>query len=216
MSSEEYFENQRKNMVNSMMNKGILKNDRLIQALLKVPREKFIPAAIKRYAYADTRLPVFGLGQAISSPRTIVIVTEALNPLLGNKVLEIGTGSGYHAALISEIVRAAGAHGHVYSMEIVPELADLAQQNLREAGYSDRVTVIQGDGFEGYAENAPYDRIFSTASTPAIPKLLVDQLEINGVLVCLLQDAIPMSRLESLCVLKKLDNGEIQTDFIKL
>lgn len=197
-------------MVKSLVEAGLLKNDRIKEALLKVPREKFIPAAIRRYAYADTRLPISGLTQAISSPRTIVVVTEALNPLPGEKVLEIGTGSGYHAAVICEIVRHGGAPGHVYSIEIVPELVDVAKRNLSEAGYSEGITVIHGDGFNGYGNAAPYDRIFSTAFAPSVPKRLVDQLKANAVLVIILQNcALPLA-VKTLCIVKKLGDGSIR------
>lgn len=207
---KEYFENERRNMVKSLVAAGLLKNDMIKEALLKVPREKFIPAAVRKYAYADTRLPIRGLTQAISSPRTIVVVTEALNPLPGEKVLEIGTGSGYHAAVICEIVRHGGAPGHVYSVEIVPELVDVAKRNLNEAGYSEGITVIHGDGFNGYANAAPYDRIFSTAFAPSVPKRLVDQLKANAVLVMILQNcALPVA-VKTLCIVKKLGDGTIR------
>lgn len=212
---EEYFENERKNMVKSLIAKGLLKNDRIKQALLMVPREKFIPEPIRRYAYADTRLPIRGLTQAISSLRTVVMVTEALDPRPGNKVLEIGTGSGYHAALISEIVRQGGAPGHVYSIEIVPELVQVAKRNLKEARYSDGVTVIQGDGFEGYIKKSPYDRIFSTAFAPKVPKPLVDQLKVNGILVILLRGLTTFGKLEILCVIRKVEEGKIQIEYQK-
>ena len=213
---KEYFQNERKTMVNSLINKGLLKNERIIEALLRVPREKFIPSPIRTYAYAETRLPIYGLGQAISSPRTVVLVTEALDPRPGERVLEVGTGSGYHAALISEIVRSGGAPGHVYSIEIVPELAEIARQNLTDAGYSDGVTVIQGDGFEGHIEKSPYDRIFSTAFAPKVPKPLVDQLKINGILVIMLQGLTALRKLETLCVVKKVDVSNIQIEYRRL
>lgn len=207
---EEYFENERRKMVRSLEAAGLLKNDRIKEALLKVPREKFIPAAIRKYAYADTRLPISGLTQAISSPRTIVVVTEALNPLPGEKVLEVGTGSGYHAAVICEIVRHGGAPGHVYSIEIVPELVDVAKRNLNETGYSEGITVVHGDGFNGYANAAPYDRIFSTAFAPSVPKRLVDQLKANAVLVILLQNCALPSAVKTVCIAKKLSDGRIR------
>jgi protein-L-isoaspartate(D-aspartate) O-methyltransferase len=205
---EGYFENERTRMVESLEAAGLLKNDRIKEALLRVPREKFIPAAVRKYAYAATRLPISGLTQAISSPRTVVVVTEALNPLPGDKVLEIGTGSGYHAAVISEIVRHGGAPGHVYSIEIVPELVDMAKRNLNETGYSEGITVIQGDGFNGYTNAAPYHRIFSTAFAPGVPKRLVDQLRADGVLV--MPSGAPLSTVKTVCIAKKLSDGTIR------
>jgi len=112
---------------------------------------------------------------------------EALELEVGNRVLEVGAGSGWHASTIAEIVAPTdapkGNWGHVYSVEIVRELAEFARKNVEEAGYSDRITVICGDGSLGYPEKAPYDRILVTAAAPDIPKPLVKQLKTRGILV---------------------------------
>ena len=112
---------------------------------------------------------------------------EALQLEAGHKVLEIGAGSGWHASTIAEIVAPTGVAkdkwGHVYTVEIVAELADFARKNIEDAGYGDRVTVICGDGTEGYPGEAPYDRILVTAAAPDVPKPLVQQLKTGGVLV---------------------------------
>lgn len=127
----------------------------------------------------------------------------------GMKVLEIGTGSGYHAALCAEIVAPTGSKskGHVYTIERIPELADFAIENLRRAGYLDRVTVLTGDGSEGYKDMAPYDAILVTAAAPKIPQPLIDQLAIGGKL------AIPLGSLflyQELVLIEKLEDGKVK------
>jgi protein-L-isoaspartate(D-aspartate) O-methyltransferase len=143
----------------------------------------------------------------------VIIVTEALDPRPGDKVLEVGTGSGYHAALISEIVTHGGANGHVYTIEIVPELVEMAKRNLSDAGYIDKVTVIQGDGFIGYSRKAPYDRIFSTAFAPKLPKPLVDQLKVNGVLVLPIQTFTQVGKIEVICAVKKVGDDKLLIEY---
>ncbi len=112
---------------------------------------------------------------------------EALELEVGHKVLEIGAGSGWHASTVAEVVAPTDSPkegwGHVYTVEIVPELAEFARKNLEKSGYRDRVTVICGDGSEGYSMEAPYDRVLVTAAAPDIPKLLLEQLKAGGVLV---------------------------------
>lgn len=110
----------------------------------------------------------------------VAIMNEALDLRPGLKVLEVGAGSGYHAATIAEIV---GFEGHVYTVERVEELVRFARQNLERAGYSERVTLVQGDGSLGYAERAPYDRILVTAAAPDVPPRLVEQLDKGAILV---------------------------------
>jgi len=117
----------------------------------------------------------------------VAIMNEALELKVGHKVLEVGAGSGWHASTIAEIVAPADSPkeewGHVYTVEIVPGLARFARENVKQAGYGDRVTVICGDGSLGYPEEAPYDRILVTAAAPDVPKPLLEQLENDGVLV---------------------------------
>ncbi len=110
----------------------------------------------------------------------VAIMNEALELRIGNKVLEVGAGSGYHAATIAEQI---GPQGRVYTLELVPDLVKVARSNLEKAGYSDRVTLVQGDGSLGYPDRAPYDRIVVTAAAPKIPQPLVGQLQSGGILV---------------------------------
>jgi protein-L-isoaspartate(D-aspartate) O-methyltransferase len=117
----------------------------------------------------------------------VSIMNEALQLEVGNKVFEVGAGSGWHAATIAELVAPSGAprseYGHVYTMEIVQDLADSARKNIMKAGYGDRVTIIGGDGSMGFPEKAPYDRILVTAAAPDIPKPLIDQLKSGGIML---------------------------------
>jgi len=117
----------------------------------------------------------------------VSIMNEALELEVGQKVLEVGAGSGWHASTIAEIVAPSNAPkekwGHVYTVEIIHELADFARANIERAGYGDRVTIINSDGSEGYAQEAPYDRILVTAAAPNIPKPLTEQMRADGVLI---------------------------------
>ncbi|MGD0978320.1 MAG: hypothetical protein ABR962_04170 [Candidatus Bathyarchaeia archaeon] len=114
-------------------------------------------------------------------------MNEALQLEVGNKVLEVGAGSGWHAATIAELVAPSGAprseYGHVYTVEIVQDLADFARKNIMKAGFGDRVTIISGDGSLGFPEKAPYDKILVTAAAPDIPKPLIDQLKSGGIML---------------------------------
>jgi protein-L-isoaspartate(D-aspartate) O-methyltransferase len=117
----------------------------------------------------------------------VSIMNEALQLEVGNKVLEVGAGSGWHAATIAELVAPSGAprseYGHVYTVEIVQDLADFARKNIMKAGFGDRVTIISGDGSLGFPEKAPYDKILVTAAAPDIPKPLIDQLKSGGIML---------------------------------
>jgi protein-L-isoaspartate(D-aspartate) O-methyltransferase len=117
----------------------------------------------------------------------VSIMNEALQLEVGHRVLEVGAGSGWHAATLAEIIAPEGSPrsnwGHVYTVEIVPELADLARKTIMKAGYGDRVTIMHGDGSLGFAEAAPYDRIIVTAAAPNVPKALIEQLKPEGILL---------------------------------
>jgi protein-L-isoaspartate(D-aspartate) O-methyltransferase len=141
----------------------------------------------------------------------VIIMCEQLKLEEGNRVLEVGAGSGYHAAVCAEIVAPPLSRnlGHVYSVERIRSLADFARENLKRTGYENRVTIVVGDGTIGYREAMPYDRILVTASAPKIPKPLVDQLKNDGLM------AIPIGGRygwQDLVILKKTGSGEITTE----
>ena len=152
--------------------------DKVLQAMTRVPREIFVPEEIRSRAYDDTPLPI-GQGQTISAPHMVAIMCDILDLQKGMNVLEVGGGSGYHAAVMAEII---GPEGHVYSVERVPELVSRAREALKRAGILN-VTVVEGDGSNGLPEHAPYDRISVAATAPAVPEPLKDQLKVGGKLV---------------------------------
>jgi len=153
----------------------IVKDKRILKAFGDVQREDFILDEYKDSVYGDYPLPI-GYGQTISQPSTIMMMTQALEPELEDKVLEIGAGSGYQAALLSKLCK------KVYTIERLPELVDFAKSNLKKAGIKN-VEVILGDGTLGYEKAAPYDKIIVTAASPRIPKSLIEQLKEGGIIV---------------------------------
>jgi protein-L-isoaspartate(D-aspartate) O-methyltransferase len=169
------WEAMREQMVNAQIRARDVRNPVVLQAMMRVPRHRFVPDAMRPYAYEDRPLPI-GNGQTISQPYIVAYMTEVLQLEPAHKVLEIGTGSGYQAAVLAEIAR------QVYSIEIVPELAERARRALAETGYRN-VDVRTGDGYLGWPEHAPFDRIIATAAPPDIPKPLVDQLAVGGIMV---------------------------------
>jgi protein-L-isoaspartate(D-aspartate) O-methyltransferase len=147
-------------------------DQRVVQAMLKVRRHLFVPEQYRSMAYEDRPLPI-GEGQTISQPYIVALMSEALQLKGNEKVLEIGTGSGYQAAVLAELAK------EVYSIEIIEQLAREAQGRLQELGYTN-VWVRCGDGFYGWMEHAPYDAIIITCATPTIPEHLVEQLKDGG------------------------------------
>ncbi len=146
-----------------------------IKAMQKIPRHEFVPETFKAYAYSDNPLTI-GYDQTISQPYIVAYMTEQLELKPHYKVLEIGTGSGYQAAILAEIVDS------VYTIEIVEPLANRSRQLLKSLGYNN-ITVITGDGYAGYPEKAPFDAIIVTAAPNHIPKSLVDQLADKGKMI---------------------------------
>jgi protein-L-isoaspartate(D-aspartate) O-methyltransferase len=178
--SEKMYEKMRISMVEDQIEKRGVKNESVLEAMRKVPRHEFVPDYLKKYAYADEPLPI-GEDQTISQPYIVAYMTEYLR--LGNedKVLEIGTGSGYQAAVLAEIVDT------VYTIEIVDVLAKNAQRNLERLGY-ENVLVKRGDGYAGWPEHAPYDAIIITAAPTKIPEPLLEQLKVGGFMILPLGD----------------------------
>lgn len=169
------YEREREELIERLVRWGYLTKPEIIEAFRKVPRHEFVPANLGDYAYADQPLPI-GHGQTISAPSMIAIMMDSLELKPGQKVLEIGAGSGYNAALIAEIV---GPKGKVFTIERIAELVEFGRTNLQKTGYG-WVQVVVGDGTRGYKKGAPWDRILVTACAPEIPHLLVAQLKIGG------------------------------------
>ena len=163
------FAEKRKFMVKEHLRARGITDRAVLKAMGKVERHEFVPANARHLAYGDHPLPI-GKGQTISQPFVVALMTQAIEPGAGQKVLEIGTGSGYQAAVLAEIV------GEVYTIEIVPELAEEARQRLERLGYSN-VHVKAGDGFYGWPEAAPFDSIIVTAATERVPERLMEQLK---------------------------------------
>ncbi|UCG90543.1 MAG: protein-L-isoaspartate(D-aspartate) O-methyltransferase [Candidatus Heimdallarchaeota archaeon] len=170
-------------LINHYRRRGYVKDEKAFNAFMLVPREKFIPEKMASSAYLDHPLPLMNTGQTISAPHMTLMILDYLELAPGQRILEIGAGSGYQAALIAAIVAADEAPGHVYSIEIVPKLVEFAKKNLTRAGFNNSVTVIEGDGTLGYEDKAPYDRVILTAAGPTVPPPLIIQLRIDGCLV---------------------------------
>ncbi len=166
---------ERAEMVRSQIARRDVRDPRVLEAMRETPRHRFVPPDQRDRAYLDRPLPI-GLGQTISQPYIVAKMTELLRPEATDRVLEIGTGSGYQAAVISRLV------AKVYSIEIVPELAERAAKALAELGYAN-VEVIAGDGYRGLPKQAPFDGILVTAAPDEIPQPLVEQLAVGGRMV---------------------------------
>ena len=162
-------------MIEGQLRPRGIKDERVLTAMRRVARDRFVPEEQKTRAYDDRALPI-GEGQTISQPYIVAYMTEVLGVQQDHRVLEIGTGSGYQAAILGELA------SEVYTIEIVPTLAARAEQTLRDLGYRN-VHVRAGDGYAGWPEHAPFDRIMVTAAPEEIPQPLVDQLAVGGRLV---------------------------------
>ncbi len=156
-------------------------NAHVLRAMGEVPRHEFVPPELRESAYGDHPLPI-GHGQTISQPYIVALMTQALDPRPSDRVLEIGTGSGYQAAVLSRLV------DHVYTIEIIPELARRAEADLRRLGFTN-VTVRTGDGHRGLPEFAPYDAIIVTCAPDDIPEALLEQLADGGRMIIPVGDA---------------------------
>lgn len=203
------FKIRREKAVNALIDEGILHSPKVIKAMQNVPREEFLPKNIIEQAYIDMPLPI-GFGQTISAIHMTAIMAEALELDEGQRILEVGAGSGYNAAVLSEIISPKDSvrPGHVYTIEIVSELAESSRRNLERLGFGETVTIICGDGSAGYPPHAPYDRILVTAAAPSIPKPLIEQLKMDGLLV------IPVGGLyffQELLKIRKDVDGKIST-----
>ena len=195
-TSEEEFAAERRKLVEVLKSRG-LKKKSVLDAVLKVPRHKFVPTSHRNRAYEDRALPI-AHEQTISQPYIVGYMTEAADIAPGDRVLEIGTGSGYQAAVLAELAK------EVYSIEIVPSLADNARSLLRELGYKN-VDVKTGNGYLGWPEHAPFDAIIVTAAPDEVPQALVDQLAVGGTMV------VPVgAEFQQMVIITKSESGVVQ------
>lgn len=185
---------ERRRMVDDQLAGRDIKSPRVLEAMRTVPRHEFVPESVRAGAYADSPLPI-GYNQTISQPYIVAYMTEALELQPTHRVLEIGTGSGYQAAVLAELAR------DVYTIEIVEPLAVRARETLKRLGYTN-VHVRSGNGYLGWPEHAPFDRVMVTAAPDAIPQPLIDQLKVGGLM------AIPVGVDEQeLRILRRTDKG---------
>lgn len=166
---------QRQRMVEQQLKPRGIKDERVLAAMAKVPREEFVPADARPSAYEDGPLPI-GYDQTISQPYVVAFMTEQLRPRQSDRVLEIGSGSGYQAAILGELV------AEIYTIEIVEPLAKSAEATLQRLGYNN-VHIKVGDGYKGWPEEAPFDAIIVTCAPQKVPQPLIDQLKDGGRMV---------------------------------
>lgn len=188
----------RERMVADQIESSGIRNPDVLRVMRATPRHLFVPANVKSKAYEDRPLPI-GYGATISQPYIVALMTELLAPARHHRILEIGAGSGYQAAILGQLA------AEVYSVEISPELARSAAKTLRELGYTN-ITVRQGDGYQGWPERAPFDGIVVTAAPLEIPLALIAQLSEGGRLV------VPVGSMwdQDLVVIQKQPGGAIE------
>jgi len=168
-------------LVNNLVDEGYLKTSRIIDAFRKIDRIDFVPENLKNEAYVNAPLPI-GYGQTISQPLTVAFMLELLEPKTGDKILDVGSGSGWQTALLAEIT---GKNGKVFGVEIVPELKEFGEKNVEKYGFISTgvAKIILGNGSLGLKNEAPFDKIIAGAMATAIPRELLDQLKIGARLV---------------------------------
>ncbi|KPJ60367.1 MAG: protein-L-isoaspartate O-methyltransferase [Latescibacteria bacterium DG_63] len=188
-------------MVDEQIVKRGVKDPQVLAAMRKVPRHEFVPESYRNYAHADEPLPI-GEGQTISQPYIVALMTETLRIGKNSRILEIGTGSGYQAAVLAEIGK------EVYSIEIIESLATRASETLRRLGYTN-VHVKAGDGYRGWPEKAPFDAIIVTAAPDHVPQPLIEQLKVGG------RMSIPVGDIyQELLIITKTESGVVRKDVL--
>ena len=193
-----FIENMRKDMVENQLRQRGITNDRVLDVMGDVPRHLFVAEDLWNEAYMDGPLPI-GFDQTISQPYIVAFMTEVLKVEQQHSVLEIGTGCGYQSAVLSSLAK------HVISLERIKELAESAQRRLRKLDYSN-VDVVHGNGWNGYIQKAPFDRIIVTAGANKIPKALLGQLANGGIMI------IPVGKImfsQTLRIISKDSNGNV-------
>ena len=187
------------NLINIMRNSGFLNNSRVESAIKKTPRHEFVPMSLQEKAYDDIPIPIMN-NQTVSQPSVVSRMTEWLDVMEGQKILEIGSGSGWQSAILSYLV----GQGTIFSIERHPELVNFAKENLEKVGIKN-VSVTLGDGSLGLPKESPFDRIIITAACEKIPQSLFDQLSINGLLIA------PVGEFtQSLVLIKKTPHGVLE------
>ncbi|MFP3294596.1 MAG: protein-L-isoaspartate O-methyltransferase [Caldisphaera sp.] len=202
---DNYIYQQKIRLINYLKEGGFIKTEKVEEAMINVDRSIFVPQKYINESYEDKPLPI-GYGQTISAPSIVAYMTELLELREGDKVLEIGTGSGYQTAILSYIVKEKGL---IISIERIKELSEIAYKNLEKLGLHKNVKLIVGDGSIGYENDKPYDRILITAASPKIPNFVYDQLKNGGIAV------MPVGSIEEqkLVVLKKDELGKITIEY---
>lgn len=193
MGDEANLEEQKKMLIRELKMMGI-EDEKVLEAIRETKREIFVPEEHGEHAYANYPQPI-GQGQTISQPYTVAKMLELLEIRPGSKILEVGSGSGYNAAVMSKLV---GEDGEIISLEIIKKLSEKAKENLKEAGI-ENVKVIFKDGYTGYEKESPYDRVIVTAAAEGVPDQLLSQLKMNGIMVA------PISR----------DHRQVMTKMVK-
>jgi len=199
------FEEKNKMLVESLVQQNVLKTKSVIHAFKKTPRHLFVPKKHLYVAYNDIALPTF-LGQTISQPYTVAVMLEALQPSPGNKILEIGTGSGWSTCLLS---RCVGPEGKVFSMEISIDLIQFAKDNIEKLKLKNIELVLE-NGKIGYAKHAKYDRVLINAACEKIPKKIIDQTKINGRIIAPVNDISG----QKMVLAKKVSENKIEEEYL--
>ncbi len=203
VASSQNFDKMREGMVAVQIKARGISSRNVLNAMGLVPRHEFVSENVKSLAYNDSPLPI-GYNQTISQPYIVAYMSEALDVKPGSKILEIGTGSGYQAAVLAQMGM------QVFTIEIVPELAAQAQENLTRTGYT-QVKVVHGDGYKGWPDEAPFDAIILTAAPQSIPPALIEQLKVNGTMIL---PVGPVHSVQSLKRIVKKKEGYTQTTLL--
>lgn len=196
-SASDPFLTERMQMVREQLKERDITHARVLAAIEKIARHAFVPDEWRKNSYTDQPLPI-GHGQTISQPYIVAFMTQVMDPKPTDRVLEVGTGSGYQAAILAELT------GHVYTIEIIPQLAEKAERRLKELGYKN-ISFRTGDGYLGWKENAPFDSIMVTAGAGHVPQPLIEQLRPGGKIIIPVGDRL----VQELKIVFKGKDGKI-------